>query len=640
MKQADSSKSVERCWLPWLLAAQGFAVYINGLFGPFIFDDLDSIVENPSIRALWPIWKPLTAPSPDLAVSGRPVVSLSLALNYALGGLDSWGYHLFNICIHVLAGLVLYGLIRRSLQTHRLKARHGYHAEWMACIVALLWLVHPLQTEAVSYVVQRTELIMGLCLLLTLYCVLRGATAQDHSRTWYAAAVGACAVGMGSKEVMVVAPLLVWLFDGIFLSRSYRKALHRRRKLYVALALTWIILLGLLATEPRRETAGLRTGVMTSWQYLTTQGGVLLHYFRLALWPHPLVIDYSDWPIAQTVADWAGPALIISLLLALTVYALYRRQPLGFLGAWVFLILAPTSSLVPIITEPSAERRMYLPLAAWLILLTLGGWWCLSRLRVSERARQSLAIGLVTALVTVLGAATIRRNVDYQSELAIWSDTVRKRPMSAWAHNNLGVVYLRERTLDQAIEQFTISLSLQPSDAKTLNNMGAALGYQEKFDKAIEYFTASLRIRPGYAMAHSNLGAMLAKQEKFDQAIAEYRTALQFSPEYASARNNLGVLLASQGKFEEAMKQYARALASKPDYAETHDNWGLALLEVGRIREAIDHFREAERIRPGYADAQAHLKSALAQLAQTGEGSPDPVDHPEGKRKKSKRSGD
>src|SRR5262245_31275448 len=223
--------------IPILLIVAGVAAYQNSFGGAFFLDDHTAIRDNPHIGELWPPWA--WRPRGESTVAWRPIASLSLAVNYALGGRRVQGYHAFNLAIHVLAGLVLFGVVRRTLMGERLRERYGRQAPWLAMAIALIWLVHPLQTESVTYVVQRTELLMGLFFLLTLYCVIR-ADSSPHRMSWFLGAVLACALGMGSKEVMVVAPLVVLAYDRVFLSKSFSELFRARGAVYAGLAATWI----------------------------------------------------------------------------------------------------------------------------------------------------------------------------------------------------------------------------------------------------------------------------------------------------------------------------------------------------------------------------------------------------------------
>ena len=228
----DALGSRRATWLAAaIIALAALAVYANSFNGAFVFDDIPWILVDPGVHKLWPLTDVLFSSNPNF-VSGRPVVNLTIAVNYVLGGTDPRGYHAFNIAIHILAGLTLFGIVRRTLAMPVLRDRFAAAATPLALAVALVWIVHPLQTAAVTYVIQRTEALVGLFYLLTLYCVIRG-TESGRSWRWYAAAVAACFLGMGTKEVMVTAPVVVLLYDRTFLSGSFAAALTRRWGLYL-----------------------------------------------------------------------------------------------------------------------------------------------------------------------------------------------------------------------------------------------------------------------------------------------------------------------------------------------------------------------------------------------------------------------
>ncbi len=632
----------------FLLVAAGLAVYANSFNGPFIFDDVPSIPDNPHIRSLWPIGDAMTAPS-QTSLDGRPVAAFSFALNYAVGGLRVWTYHAFNFTLHLLAGFLLFGILRRTFAGHRLKERYGATAHWLALAIALVWVVHPLASETVDYIVQRTELLMGLFFLLTLYCAIRGAE-TPRGRGWEIASVAASALGMASKEVMVSAPLIVLLYDRTFLFKSFREAIWRRWKLYLGLASTWLILAALMAPAPRSQSVGVRFSQLTPWQYLLTQNNVILHYLRLSFWPHPLVLDYHDWPIAQTTADVVPGLFILLGLLGATAWALRRNSPAAFPAALFFLILAPTSSFVPIITEVAAERRMYLPLAGILALILVSGWHLLHRLSVSKPARRWISGGVIISLVIGLGLGTIRRNWDYRSDLAIWSDTVAKHPGNSRAHNNLGLSLVNEGQVengiahytealrlspdyvdafinlgaalaatgryDEAIQKYTAALALKPDDARAHTNLGNALSHQGRMKEALEHHAQALRFKPGSPEVHNNFGAALMEQGRSDEAIFQYAETLRLKPEFPEAHSNLGIVYTSQGKFDEAISHFQQALRLKPNNAKTHNNFGNTLIHLGRLDEATAHYQEALRLKPDSAQMHNNLGMVLERAGR------------------------
>ncbi len=563
-----------------LIALVALAAYRNSFAAPFILDDQPGIVRNPDVQHLWPIWDVLF-PSSATTLGGRPVVSLTLALNLALGGTDVWGYHALNLAIHILAAWALLGVVRRTLLLPRLRELFGPAATPLALVVALLWMIHPLQTEAVTCVIQRAEALMGLFYLLTLYCVIRGATSR-WSSLWYVAATVACLLGMATKEVMATAPVIVLLYDRTFLAGSFREAWRRRYGLYLALAATWGVVAALLfSTGFHGDTTGLAAQDFTWWSYLLTQTGVITHYLRLALWPSGLCLDYG-WPAAQTASEIVAPAILMAGLLGLTVWALVKRPAWGFLGAWFFVILAPTSSFVPI-QDAACEHRMYLPLAALVTGAVLGGWtvgqWLVFRGTIRWSELPVIGGSLAMLATLALGILTFERNAVYQSDLSIWEDTAAKAPGNERAHNCLGM----------------------------------ALGELGQTDDAMVHYRQALEINPDYADAHNNLADALAKLEQLDEALVHYQRALELNPDRAETHNNLGVALAHRGRIDEAVVQYREALRIKPDLADAHDNLGFALAHAGDLDGAIAHFTKALEIEPSNGKAREHFDVASAQ---------------------------
>ncbi|MBI2885535.1 MAG: tetratricopeptide repeat protein [Candidatus Omnitrophica bacterium] len=493
--------------LPWLIVLTGLAAYAGSLSGPFLHDDILSIVDNPGIRRLRPIGAVLAVPPGIEPLLHRPILTLSFALNYAVGGLQVFGYHAVNLAIHLLAGLVLYGLLRRTLLLPRLRARVGHAASGLAAAAALIWVAHPLLTESVTYIIQRAESLMGLWYLLTLYCLARSADAP-HPRRWMLAAVACCALGMGTKQTMVTAPVAAWLYDAIFL----RQADGRRRwLLHAGLMATWLVLAVLVLGGPRIESAGPGPAYLSPWTYGTTQLGVIAHYLRLAVWPQGLAFDYEDWPVSRSVADVWPQAMLVGAWLIATVIALRRCPELGFLGAWFLLVLAPTSSVWPLFTEIAAERRMYLPLIAVVVLVTLGGWLGLQRLLPGagrDRVRARVGIGLAAALIGALAFATTQRNRDYHNEVAMWQDVAAKRPWNVRARYNLALALDKEGRSTEAIPYYLQVLRRNPAHSGSYNNLGVDLALQGQWMDAAGYFSRALELDGNNVEARNNLAAV------------------------------------------------------------------------------------------------------------------------------------
>ncbi len=588
----------------------GAVVYLNGFSGVFLFDDTKQILEQPDIRQLWPPWD---------ALSGRrPVISVSLALNYAIGGFEVSGYHLLNVAVHILAALTLFGVVRHTLLRPVLRARFGPVSPWFALAVALIWVVHPLQTQSVTYIIQRSEALMGLFFLLTLYCVIRGVDSSGR-RWWYTTAVVCCALGMGSKAVTVTAPIVVLLYDRVFISKSLGELLRRRWRLYTGFAATWGVLWacgivkGVLYSSAKFATVGFAFKGITPWQYASTQPGVILQYFKLAFWPRSLCLDYN-WPVAQSTAQIVGPAAVVMALLVATVWALFRKPPLGFLGAWFFLILSPTSSFIPI-RDLAFEHRMYLPLASIVVLGVVGGHevitYFVGRYSLSDRVRRRAIVGLVVTIVASLGYGTVRRNRDYRSEFTMWKDVAAKRPDNPRGHNGMGAALYEQGKIDEAITEFRIALRIKPQDARVHRNLGNALSKRGDNSGAIRAYRAALRYLPQYALARVSLADALFSDGNFDEAIRQYRKALQINPLLDNAYHNLGVALFRQGDFEEGIANFREALRINPDYVAAHYNLGIGMNSMRKLDEAIAAFRATLRLEPDHAGARKALDTAL-----------------------------
>jgi len=598
-------------WSPWLLVLAGLAVYANSLTTPFVFDDAKDIVRDRSIEHLWP-------PGQWMTHTQRPIVKLSLAVNYALGGRHVFGYHLLNLTVHLLAGLVLFGLIRRlavAYQRGHVAAeddpRRQQRATYLAFAVALLWLVHPLATESVTYVIQRAESMAGLFYLLTLYAVVRSIEGK-HPLAWGVAAVVASVLGMGSKPTVVSVPLVAVSIDQTFYAGSFVVAIRRRWWLYTGLVGTWGVLLSVVSIGSLWHGTGTigfgAQGIhtVTWYQYAWTQPEVLLHYLRLVIWPHPLCFDYG-WPAASHFSHVAIPMLVMGLLLAGTCFAMMRGAWFGVAGAAFFLVLAPTSTIVPI-SDLAVEHRMYLPLAAVLVILVALAGRVLTALGDDDENR--LATSLLVAVALVLGSLTALRNHDYRSPLALWQSVVHTAPRNYRGHNNLAHEYFERNAMDQAIAHYRIALKLQPNVAEGHANLGRGLAA-----RATERVTEARRTRDGVKMAKAR---QLASQE-IREAIAQYRKAIELKPDYAEAYGDLGMALATIKKYDEAIVLYRKALGMNPDNAVTHGNLGAALASRGDLQAGIDELRKAVALNPDSIDAHRNLAIAYKMAGRTTE---------------------
>jgi tetratricopeptide (TPR) repeat protein len=597
--EGDEPAGVLTRWGRWLPATvivlTVWAAYANSFGAPFIFDDLKSIILNPTIRQLWPLSDVLSPPNTLTGAAGRPVVNFTLAVNYALGGLDVRGYHALNTLIHALAALALFGIVRRTLLRPVLRERFGEGALPLGLAVALVWALHPLLTESVTCVVQRTESLMGLFYLLTLYGFIR-AVESPSPRGWEISTVIVCLLGMATKEVMVSAPLLVLLYDRTFVAGGFRAAWVQRRGFYLALASTWL-LLGWLAFSAgqRGGVAGFGLGV-SAWDYALTQCRAIILYLRLALWPSPLVLDYGSG-LAGTVREVWPQAVLLLALVTGTFLALWRRPVIGFLGFWFFAILAPSSSFVPLTSQTMAEHRMYLSLVAVVCLGVLGSYrWLGGRM---------VPVWLV--LAAGLGWLTGLRNEDYRDAVTLWSVTVARQPDNLRVHTNLGTALAAARRLEEARRHFAFVVERDPDDGMARCNLANVLLELGRPAEALPQAEAAVRLKPAALDARIALGSALAQLGRLEEAVVQGREAVRIEPDSLAGHYNLATALSELRRYPEAETHYVAALRLEPQFPRAHNDLGEVLGHLGRWDEARVEFETALSQSPGYAQARENL---------------------------------
>jgi tetratricopeptide (TPR) repeat protein len=548
------------------LALVTVLVYANSLGASFIFDDWQFAASDGGIRQHWN----------DPGLPNRVLGTWTLRMNYELGGQYPWGYRIVNIAIHVLAGIALFAVVRRTLQLPGISQRLADRADWIAGAAALVWLVHPLQAQAVTYIVQRYESLMALGFLVSLYCLIRGATysdAKSHRREgtaddaecadrmaadggkgkrslmdgsllWYAAAWVAFTLGAASKEVIAVGPLVLLLYDRAFLTGDWRESLRRRWGLYLTLLVpvAWILWASRASFAAEAEVAaGFGVDSVTPWEYLRSQPAVLLHYLRLTIWPDRLILDYG-WPIARNPWEIYGLGAVILLLLGASLWATWRHPKLGFLGMAFFLVLAPTSSFMPI-QDLAFEHRMYLPLAAVVVLAVL----TIERILALVPRRSSQGV-LATAIVLVvaagLGVRTIQRNLDYHEPIKIWEQCIANNPRHARPYLILATLHQGEGR-ELAEKYYKQAVRYAPRGYKLWIDFGNFYMLGGELDRAVEKYHRAAEINPRDNVALLNIGRAELRAGRFAESLAASRQALARKPGDPQAIKQVAWILAT-----------------------------------------------------------------------------------------------
>lgn len=516
-------------FVPWLLLVPTALAYSNCLSGAFLYDDFPRIVDNGDLEGFWS----------SILMSSRPLTQLTFFLNIAVCGLNRVCFHVVNLSIHLAAGVLLYGCVRRAMVFCGVK--ETTRATAIGALSALLWLLHPVQTESVTYLVQRSESLMGLFYFLTLYAVMV-AERSPVSHRWETLAVCACALGMAAKPIMVTAPLVAILFDRCFLSGTFAHAVKRRKAFYAALFATWVIPVALLAApNESASTVGFESGVASPWVYLATQTEVIVHYLRLLVWPSGLCLDYG-WPPVAHWSQAALPGAFIVVLSGSVLYGLVRWRRATFPLAFFLVTLAPTSSLIPI-ADFAVEHRLYVPSAGIIVLAVVS---CDALVRRwgrgsagARRALNALGVALACAAAAGLGSATYRRNAMYRSGEGMYRDVLRKRPSNFRAHIALMKYLLKERRYSEAE---SVGTTLLGKIAHALETGG------------VEYAGSATSAPYFYGVVRNELGHTLLLEGRYREAEAELREALRVRSDYRTAQHNLALCLYLQGRRDEAIE--------------------------------------------------------------------------------------
>lgn len=589
------------------------AVIASGLFAwwgvwnhEFVFDDNPAIRENaPLLAGDW--WQAAFQP-PHHPLSNRPFACLTLALDFAVFGVGPFGPHLTNLLLHLLNGCLLLALMRRVLRAPNLAARvpHGAVTP-VALAVASLWTVHALGTDTVAYATQRSTLLASGLLLACLYATLR-AHGSPRRLQWQGAAVAAMALGMGSKEDLVVGPLLVVLFERAFVLPSWAP-LRARLGFHLALAATWAVLAACVAAGPRNPTVGFATTPrLGAFEWLATQAGVIVHYVALAFWPQGLRGAY-DWDYVRTLGPAVLPGLAVLALLAGTVWAWRSRPWWGWLSALFFLWLAPTSTVMPIATEILAERRMYLPMLAAIVPVVVGGWHLLAG--AGPRAFA------VAAAVLVLGAAAVTRShvPSYANEQAFWAaafahaDLANRGHLASQIFSNHGAMLYNQGRFDEAHRLFDAAIACEAPTREERVHWAVSMLQRGRAADGLAELERLVAAFPDYAEANGSLGTALlgvcTQEDNLapgDARLLRAETLLQRATAAAPWRNSfwnsLGVVHKLRGNWAGAEACAARAAALSSDRIEPFLLRAEALARLGRTAEIDPMFAALLSARP------------------------------------------
>ena len=621
-----------------VFCAIAFVVYGPALRAPFDFDDMPAIVNNPTIQKLWPVTAALKTPDLEAAVSGRPIANLSFAVNVAVNrwlGIQSTpseanrgalSFHVVNILLHVCSAVLLFLLVRFTISRGRVGETWRPDADQIAGVVAAIWLIHPIQTEAVDYLAQRTELLATFFVLLTLFAGAQAFTQKTRpdakrAAAWAACAVVSSALGMLSKETAVVAPLLLALYDRTFLYDDWRGAFRSRGRLYALLVAACALPALLVAANARTRTAGLASGTPVL-RYLEMQGWAIPHYVALTLWPAQLVHDYGPAASANRSSVVGVAVITVAILASALAFRRDNGRWLGFLGLGFFAALAPSSSVLPISSEFAAERRFYLALAFLAVAVVVGvealrrRVWPAARTSFSKRRR--LAFGIVAVAASLpLMAATFDRSSQYTNVETLWRGSVEFNPNNARALEGLAhaIVERDSSRIEEAEALWRRASTLDSTSATVWVGRAAIAIHHARFADAESLLVRALRVGPGDSAATDKLAAVFLATRRPDRALPLLRRIAERFPG-AKSYENLGLAFLSAGQMDSAVNVLLDAVRRDSLRTSALGYLGAALLESGRGKEAVPFLSRAAAL-----DSQPGFPLALLSVAygQTGQ---------------------
>ncbi|TWT39217.1 tetratricopeptide repeat protein [Blastopirellula retiformator] len=588
-----------------MIVLLGAIFYANSFRGEFVFDDEMMLTHSQRLAAS--SWNSWVRPGP------RVVGAATFGLNYRLGGINTFGYHLVNLVIHLSAALVLYWLVWRTFESARLSQRYAAVAIPLAGIITLVWTLHPLQTQSVTYIVQRYESLMGLFFLSMIACLIRGADSGKWS--WYVASLGFCLLGMGTKEVMAAAPIMALWYDRVFLADSWRQ-LWRKRWGYYAF---FLVALGALAFFLAWQWSVIsRRGTLFNEQlsplaYAMNQGPVILYYIRLAFWPQGQNLDYGWQPWDNHAALYAADLAIV-ILLCLTIWAVWKAPALGFLGGWFFIILAPSSSFAPIM-DLAFEHRMYLPLLTLAAMAVVGGYELIVRYAPATQ-QFKIAATAAGAIALALGITTTLRNDVYDTPLTLWSDVMHKAPHHWRSYTNIGNYYARRNEYAKAMPFFTKAYELNPTDHRTLTNYASILETKRQDYRQAEIcYQQAIDDNPRFGAARFNYGSMLIDQKRYAEAKEQLIEAYQISHDFPRMRLMLAAIEIEIGDKEQAKKYLREELAANPLEPIAHNLLGVCLAGQDDKQAAI-HFLTAIQLAPQNIEAHNNVADLFVRVGR------------------------
>ena len=665
-----------------IIAAVGLLVYSNTFKVPFVFDDAPNIVENPDIRSLNYFIDSLKLVNTNLFTQSRFIGYLTFALNYKFGGLNVTGYHIVNLIIHIFNAILVYYLVVLTFKTSFFKvsvvsASSSNQPDqsnlptfqpfnYLPLFVALLFVCHPIQTQAVTYIVQRFASLAALFYLLSLVLYIKFRIQDEKNQaseprlyairyTLYAFSLISAVLAMRTKEISFTLPFIIILYEFMFFREELKKRLLYLGPIILLLfiiPLTFLIATGSIASlkdiDQSVQAANFRN--IPRWDYLLTQFRVIVTYIRLILLPVGQNLDY-EYHIQSSLFN---PQVLLSFLLLLLIlcsgiyiaYLSYKKNNaelrlISFGIFWFFITLSVESSIIPI-SDVIFEHRLYLPATGFFITAVTALMVIKGKLQNKFYVSEKIIISSILIVLCVFSFAAYERNKIWQNSVKLWGDVLKKSPGNIRAHSHYGNALLESGLVDEAIRAYKNGIEIMPDYAQLHVNLGTAYLKQKQFKEAIDSFNRAIKLspdlfeayfdlgltytdyypdskeairalqtavnlNPSSVTAHNKLGEALFKDGQIEKAISEFKTATEIKPYDEGSYNNLGVAFLNLRQFEKAAEEFEVAVKLNPNNSEAHYNLGVAYLNQRLFEKALNEFQTTINLKPDYAEAHNNI---------------------------------
>ncbi len=637
-----------------LIILLGLIAYSNTFHVPFLLDDKDVIVENPIVKDL----NIFAEPSKATAFKGhfeyhnlktRYIGYLTFALNYKLHGLDVRGYHVVNLLIHISTALLVYILVVLTFKTPFLRELSVEHySRHIAVFTAFLFVSHPVQTEAVTYIWQRVASLATMLYVLSLVSYIRwrllkirdqagidlpagqagsyrGSGGKEFSRYksvfFYLISIIAAVAAMMTKQTAFTLPVIIILYEFMFFSEKIKKRIVYALPFLLTMSIIPLTIIDI--QKPIGDLIGEVSGAtkymtdMSRWEYLFTEFRVIITYIRLIFLPVSQNLDY-DYPVFRSFFDTEVflSFILLAAIFGSAVYLFFRFREsavqtrlIVFGILWFFITLSVESSVIPLINVIN-EYRVYMPSIGVFIAVCTSLFIGAGKLKGNKMGIESMTVLLLVVVTAVLTWTTYTRNMVWSDEVSLLEDSTRKSPEKIRPRYYLAGAYMSRGLIDKAVKHYETIIELAPGHTAAYVKLCGAYNALSRFNEAIDKCRTAIRFKPDSHKSYNNLGNAFKSKGLLDKAVEQYQTAIKLNPDFPEAHFNAGNAFKSKGLIDEAIEHYQTAVRLKPDYYKAYNNLGNAFKSKGLLDKAVEQYQTAIKLNPDFPEAHYNLSVA------------------------------